>query len=176
VPASDGAQRVEDRQRRGTALPAHDGCLDVADRGALGQRCHGDLIWADEDVQGVGDGDAAAGGDVGLRLDRLVTVAGRRDPRADVGAAQHVVDEPCGGSVVRADPGVLSELVSPDRGPAGEAVAGGQQDARGVGEQRDELDVLGGRFGLELVLEDVVPGSRPLLIVLLPSVAAGRRW
>jgi hypothetical protein len=52
--------------------------------------------------------------------------------------------------VVRANPGVAGQVGGGHRVRAGEPVAGGQQHPRRIGEQRDDLDVLGRRVRFEL--------------------------
>jgi hypothetical protein len=63
------------------------------------------------------------------------------------------------------DPGVASEVLDGQQGPAGQPVAGREQDPGRVGEQRHQLDVVGRRVGLEAVLEHQghvqLPGGQP---------------
>ena len=90
--AADLAQRVEHGARGGCALLAHDRGLHVPDGRVAGQRHGCDLLGVEEDVEPVREGDAAAGGDERLRLDRLVPVPGVQDRGPEPGALEHVID------------------------------------------------------------------------------------
>src|SRR5215218_763031 len=108
--APDLAQRVERRARQRRPLLAHDRGLHPPHRGAACERHDRDLVGRDEDVQIVGDGDAAPGGDERLGLDRLVAVPGEEQGRVDATAARDVVDEARRRAAMRADPGLAGEV------------------------------------------------------------------
>jgi hypothetical protein len=55
---------------------------------------------------------------------------------------------------VGADPGLVDEVGEPEPLTRGEAMVGGEQDADTILEERDQLDLVGHRLGLEVVLAD----------------------
>jgi hypothetical protein len=75
-------------------------------------------------------------------------VAGEHERRPDRGTPEHVIEEPGGGAVMRADPGVTREVLDLDLACACERVIGRQEHPERVGEERDELDVVGRRVRL----------------------------
>jgi hypothetical protein len=163
VPPAHLAQRVEHRARGGRLMGLDDGGLDVTHRGGAGQRHGGHLSRVDDHVEPVGERDAAAGGHEGLRLDRLVTVARVEQLGLQPGRAEHVIDQPGGGALMRTDPGLAGQLGGPDGTRPGEPMATRQQDAQRIVEQRDQLDPGRHGGGLEGVLEhdrDVQLGGR----------------
>jgi hypothetical protein len=138
------AQRLEGRTDRRGSPVAHQRRLNLAHRRLVAQWHDGD-IRADQNVQLVREGHPTAGSHECLRLDGLVAVP--------TGAMEHVFDQPGGGAAVRTDPRVAGEVGHAHLRPR-QAVASWEERPHWVGEEGNDLDALGGRVGLEGVLED----------------------
>jgi hypothetical protein len=151
---TDVAKRSDGRGSGGAARARHRGRLDVPDASASGERAGDYLLWVDDHVEVVCNGDAAPGCNEGLRFDGLLAVARAHDGRVEILLAEDVVDVASGRTVVGPDPGFIAEVLQADDPFSGKMVTGRQQDSDGVVEEAQYVDAVARPDGLEVVLED----------------------
>jgi hypothetical protein len=108
---------------------------DVPDAAVSSQRADDEVVLVDDHGEFVGERDAAANSDQGLRLDRLIAVSGQQPGRVQVVPGQEVLGQVGGTAVVGTDPDFVSEVSWVDDRVTGEPVTRGQQDPEGVVEQ-----------------------------------------